>query len=133
MIADALLTILLSWAVYISPYPAPDSLPKLEQRPHVFFVNNVCGGVECNVVGWYNDEGVIYLDEALAESRDDILVHELVHYLQHISGDFTSNSCADSVYREREARRVQTQYMIENGRRPHLNPPWVACHKEPSQ
>ncbi len=132
MITDALLAIFLSWAVDLSPYPAPDAPPIIETRPHAFFVNNVCGGVECNVVGWYNDEGVIYLDETLSESRDYIIVHELVHYLQDLSGDFESNSCADSVFREREAYGVQTRYMVENGRIPHLHLPRISCNKESS-
>lgn len=131
MITDELLGILLSWAVWLSPYDTPPEPPIIETRPHSFFVENACGGVECNVVGWYNDTGIVFLDENLpiTESRDDLVVHELVHYLQDLSGKFESLSCEDSLFREREASRVQNQYMVENGRIPRLNSSRVSCKK----
>ena len=129
MITDALLDIFLAWAVALSPYATPDVPPVVETRPHTFFVDNTCGGVECNVVGWYNDGGIIYLDENLSASRDDIIVHELVHYLQDLSGKFESLSCTDSVFREREASRVQSAYMIANGRMPRLSTARISCKK----
>lgn len=129
MLTDELLGILLSWSVTLSSYDKPPVPPILETKPHSFFVENACGGVECSVVGWYNDTGIVYLDENLPESRDDIVVHELVHYLQDLSGDFETLSCDDSLFREREALRVQTQYMVENGRIPRLNSSRVSCKK----
>lgn len=123
-----LLEALVSWALFLSPYNldslTSDSfyldslpLPTVEEKPHTFFVENVCGGIEkkCHgVVGWYNNTGVIYIDEKVPESlRDEVLVEEITHYLQDLSGNFDNNSCEDSIYREEEAHRVKEQYMIE--------------------
>lgn len=115
MVNEELLSILLSWAALLSPYDkAP--VPDLVYRPHEFFVEQACGGVECNVVAWYNDTGVIFLDPELdPQRRDDIIVHELVHYLQDKSKLFNSFSCYDSVAREKEAYAVQLEYMNATG------------------
>ena len=110
-------TVLLSWASLLSGYPAPEVSPAIRFEPHSFFVERVCGGRDCRVVGWYNDDNVIYIDE---KHRDDdstfaasLVVHELVHYLQHQSGEFDSHSCEDSLRREREAYRVQNRYIVD--------------------
>lgn len=114
---QAVLPVLLSWASHLSGYPVPDQPPTVSFEPHSFFVEHVCGGRECNAVGWYNDQHVIYIDE---KYRDDdgsfassLLVHELTHYLQHQSGRFDSHSCDDSLAREREAYYVQNNYILE--------------------
>ena len=111
-----LLPILLSWAVTLSGYDAPTEMPQVQYEPHDFFVQHVCGGKECNAVGWYNDQDIIYIDKKYAEGEDSfatsLVVHELTHYLQHHSGHFDSQSCPDSIKREREAYRVQNDYLL---------------------
>ncbi len=113
----AVLPILLSWAVHLSDYPAPAQPPELAFRPHTFFVDNVCGGRECNAVGWYNDRHVVYIDEKFRNDESafaaSLVVHELVHHLQHLSGRFDSLSCEDSLRREREAYHVQNEYILK--------------------
>lgn len=110
---------LLSWAVHLSGYPAPEQPPKLEYRLHDFFIHEVCGDRDCKVIGWYNDEGIIYVDERLRYSTSSfaksLIVHELVHYLQHRSGEFDTFSCEHSIAREREAYSVQSDYMLQLG------------------
>jgi len=114
---DALLAILLSWASYLSGYPMPPDPPEVRFEQHLFFVENVCGGKECNVVGWYNDADVVYIDEQYRDVEggfaSGLVVHEFTHYLQHKSGAFESLSCEDSIAREREAYHVQNRYIIE--------------------
>ena len=114
---DAILVILLSWASHLSGYPIPSESPELKFEEHAFFVENVCGGSECNVVGWYNDADIVYIDEQYRNFEGDfstsLVVHEFTHYLQHKSGAFDSLSCEDSVAREREAYYVQNRYIIE--------------------
>ena len=114
---DAILVILLSWASHLSGYPMPSDPPEVRFEQHAFFVENVCGGAECNVVGWYNDANIVYIDERHrdfdAAFATSLVVHEFTHYLQHTSGTFDSLSCEDSVAREREAYYVQNQYIIE--------------------
>lgn len=114
---DAILTILLSWASHLSGYPMPAEIPEVRFEQHEFFVENVCGSKECNVVGWYNDADIIYIDQKYRNIEDGfasgLVVHELTHYLQHKSELYNSNSCEDSVQREREAYAVQNRYSIE--------------------
>jgi hypothetical protein len=125
-------TVLLSWASHLSGYPAAEAPPAVQFEPHSFFVEQACGGRDCRVVGWYNDENVIYLDE---KHRDDdstfaasLVVHELVHFLQHQSGHYDSLSCEDSLAREREAYRVQNRYIIEaHGSFAFVRPGPVSC------
>jgi hypothetical protein len=113
---QSLLPILLSWAVYFSDYPMPPAAPEVRFEPHAFFVQHVCAGKECNAVGWYNDDLVIYIDESYRNAdgsfATSLIVHELTHYLQHLSGRFDSHSCADSLRREREAYGVQNNYLV---------------------
>lgn len=114
---DTIFAILLSWASHLSGYPVPPEPPEVQFEQHAFFVENVCAGHECNVVGWYNDADVVYIDEQYRDVEGgfatSLIVHEFTHFLQHKSGTFVSNSCADSVAREREAYDVQNRYIIE--------------------
>jgi hypothetical protein len=102
---EAILAILLSWASHLSGYPLPAETPEVRFESHPFFVENVCGGNECNVVGWYNDADVVYIDERYRNLEggfaSGLVVHEFTHYLQ------------DSIEREREAYHVQNRYIIE--------------------
>ncbi len=107
---------LLAWASNLSGYPVPETLPRIAYRPRAFFSNRVCGGSACTAVGWYNDQNIIYLHEKYRyEDQDDfansLLLHELVHFLQHHSGKFNSLSCDHSLAREREAYAVQNDYL----------------------
>ncbi len=107
---------LLAWASNLSGYPVPKTLPRIAYRPRAFFSNRVCGGSACPAVGWYNDQNIIYLHEKFRyEDQDDfansLLLHELVHFLQHHCGRFNSLSCDDSLAREREAYAVQNDYL----------------------
>ena len=114
---DAILAILLSWASHLSGYPMPSEPPEIRFEQHAFFVENVCSGKECKVVGWYNDADIVYIDEQYRDIEggfaSGLVVHEFTHYLQHKSGAFESLSCEDSIRREREAYYVQNRYNIE--------------------
>ena len=97
--------------------PGTGAVPGGALRPHTFFVQRVCGGKECTAVGWYDDREIVYIDEKYHDQESgfaaSLLVHELTHYLQHQSGRFDSLSCTDSVAREREAYRVQNDYILQ--------------------
>ena len=110
--------ILLSWTVHLSPaYSLPENPPQLYYQHQDFFIEHACNGVEkrCDAVGWYDNNGAIHLDERLKGNEDpytrSLLVHEIVHYLQDISGKFDNESCEDYVYREREAYAIQRKYL----------------------
>ncbi len=116
MDSTKMITVLLSWTVHLTSYPHPEAPPELEYRSHEFFVENVClGQKKCRVAGWYDDNGTIFLDERVKGNDDamtrSLIVHELVHYLQNISGKFDPESCDDHNRRQREAYSVQRQYL----------------------
>lgn len=119
--------ILLAWAVYLSGYPdAP--LPAIQYKPHSFFVENACHS-ECNVLGWYNDTGTVYIDDRYSELDEfgqSLLVHEFVHYLQDQHGEF-SDSCEDYLKREREAYRVQAAFLLAHGSIKRASPSFMGC------
>lgn len=122
---------LLNWAVMLSGYAEPASPPEVEYKPHQFFVAEACGGEDCEAVGWYNDAHVVYLDQRLRGDETtfaySLMVHEFVHYLQHLSGKFDSHSCAHQIEREREAYAIQRIYMAEAHGEPQfqlLRPPF---------
>lgn len=116
---NELVSALLSWAVTLSSYPNPEMPPRVEFKAHRFFVEKACKNKECKAFGWYNDEGVVYLDERIRDPQSteasSIWVHEFVHYLQHRSGKFNSTSCPDQMTREREAYAVQRKFMAAHG------------------
>ena len=58
---------LLGWASHLSSYSRPQNLPSVRFKDHSFFVHHACGGQDCNVLGWYNDTGIVYLDSRLRE------------------------------------------------------------------
>ena len=129
------LTALLNWAAYLSGYSTNDINPQLEFRSHQFFVDNAClGNLKCKVVGWYNDEGIVYIDDRLTslESRfgRSLVVHEFVHYLQHISGKFESGSCEGFVQREREAYATQREFIMTYGVAPSMTFHQHSCTSE---
>lgn len=128
---DSHFSILLGWAAHLSPYPHPVKLPSVQFKDHEFFVEQACSGHECNVLGWYNDTGIVYLDRRLKTEdsvfTQSLLVHELVHYLQDLSGQFDSNSCEASVAREREAYQVQSDYIMAYGTMPFFSTVHRTC------
>ena len=111
---DALIDYPFAWVLWLLPLYTNTAPPEVKQVPHEFFVENVCGGIECNVFGWYNDTGIIYVDEMLKSPElEEIIFHEAVHHQQYESGRFDTYSCEDSITREREAYAAQNRYRIE--------------------
>ncbi|MEJ2760376.1 MAG: hypothetical protein P8126_02245 [Gammaproteobacteria bacterium] len=128
-----LLLVLLSWASHLSHYPYPDKAPAYRLEPHSFFVEHACGGnKKCSIAAWYNNDGTIYLDKRLKDWEDpmvrSVIVHELVHYLQDLSGKFKNDNCEDQLMREREAYAVQRIYLNRiAGRFAAVYPVYSAC------
>jgi len=111
-----LIAVLLSWTVSLSGYPHPGTPPDVQYRPHSFFVEHAClGNEKCRVGGWYDDDGVVYIDENLRGQHDamtrSLYVHEFTHYLQDLSGKFNKRNCDEHQKRERQAYSVQRQYL----------------------
>lgn len=112
------ITQLLNWAVHLSRYPQPEALPTVKFVEHDFLELNACLGKKCNVLGWYNDQDIVYIDKRIGALDSlmarSIMVHELIHYLQDISGNYSDN-CAQQVMREHEAYEIQRKYFYAYG------------------
>jgi len=118
-----LFDVLLSWAVTLSEYPAPEHPPAVVALPPEQLHQRVCGDVRpCAVLALL----VPAADEVLIDARLDIendteaqslLVHEFVHYLQRLAGrmDAGDMSCEERVALEREAYLVQARFAAEHG------------------
>jgi hypothetical protein len=129
---DNIILILFSWAIHLSGY-APAPVPDIQFHPHAFFVENVCEGRECEAIGWYDDTGVVYIDERHSNFENSfnasLLVHEFTHYLQHQSGDFPDD-CYGFIAREREAYNVQNRFIVEGlGSAAVIFPGPIICQK----
>jgi len=124
-----LILYLLSWATFFSGYPMPEEQPIIIFVPHSYFVMKICGNFEseqqpCHARAMYddNDPGIIWMDRAFntkpfSPYAKAIIVHEMVHYLQDLSGYFKirgnwteDKMCAAKVVRQREAYYVQDTY-----------------------
>ena len=121
MISDRLSEILASLLVYAqmaTGYAVPAEAPEVVFMPQAELARTVCHE-PCPIYGWYPLGRVIYLDERLDPVGDPeargILLHELVHYLQHAAGAFTDDvECRNWARREQEAYKIQGRWLMEN-------------------
>ncbi len=119
-----LLAVLMSWAVHLSGYPAPDHLPDIVLVSHAELVHAACADQECKVQGWFPPGERIYLDQRLAPLdstySSGVVVHEMVHYLQQRSGHFVrtrdgSADCDEVMAMEHEAYQAQRDFFVSYG------------------
>ncbi len=125
---------LFNWAKYLSGYELNVAIPAIRFETREFFVENACGGREnCRVIGWYNDRMIIHIDDSLRSLNSlfdrSLVVHELVHYLQHVSGRYPDLECENYVKREREAYAAQQQFFIAYGAMPGIQTHYFSCNK----
>jgi len=123
---------LMSWAMALTGYECPDTMPQIVYADHNHFVEVVCDGVDterdsCGVRAYYNDEddARIYLNTKYYEINGEwspeergIILHEMVHYLQDMSGKWDGylewnddKLCVERQFRQREAYETQDIYM----------------------
>ena len=123
---------LMQWAVALTGYEYPAEMPMVVYAPHSYFVETVCEGVDtekepCVVRAMYDDEtdGRIYLNTKYYKINGEwtpymrgIILHEMVHYLQDMSGRWDgyqdwedSKLCKEREFRQKEAYVAQDQYM----------------------
>ena len=118
---------LLDWAIALSGYPHPATMPSVEFVPQGYLRAKACGGNSCRVWGWYPKDGsVVYVHEAARELINDgsdpksllaasIVVHEFTHYLQAVHRGFAPYDCREALRLEREAYTVQNAYIAAYG------------------
>ena len=123
---------LLSWAVFYTDYPMPDQLPVIDYVTHEYIVNtSLCNGIDtvrdpCTARAFYDDgnTGHLVIDEKFKDNVDgyskSIIVHEMVHYLQDLTGDWKDIAdwdepirCQERSFRQREAYMVQDKYNLD--------------------
>ena len=117
---NELYAILMSWAVTLSGYDVPLHQAEVVTVPHHYLVKAACNGRECKVLGWFPPGRKIFLDSRLNAEDSlyarSILVHEMVHYLQYASGNYGEPySCEAVIEMEREAYRIQSEFLVRYG------------------
>jgi hypothetical protein len=105
----------------IAGYPIPADPPAVRLVPLAEMQALVCRG-PCQVRGFYTREQGVVLNDALDLAHDvtarSVLLHELVHHLQQVSGKFEKwpNRCERWFAREWEAYEIQNAYLREQGK-----------------
>lgn len=122
----------------MSGYAKPSAAPLVTKVSRGEIERTICSG-PCPVKAWHMPGEGIFMDDRLTPETDlvhrSILLHELVHYLQEINGAGASmDECDRWLYREREAYRLQNQYLglVGNSTSYHLmvaNESWIASNR----
>ena len=79
-----------------------------------------CDGAACPIQAFYHKEDkIIYLSKELDyedQLHRSILLHELVHYVQDVTGQWLpeQTDCRSGMRRELEAFRLQERYLLNN-------------------
>jgi hypothetical protein len=99
----------------LSNHKTPKEPPKVYRVPHAELEQYVCGA-NCAIKAWYKPGEGIFLDESLKPETNmfdrSILLHELVHYYQDMSGYYnSSDACNRWVHRELNAYEIQNRYL----------------------
>jgi hypothetical protein len=114
-----LLTELFTAIKLLSGYPVPDTYPEVHPLPRAQLEARICAS-SCSVKAYYIKGEGVFIDETLDVEHDararSILLHELVHHVQGVTGKFDSFPDCDAWYaRELEAYRIQNQYLHQEG------------------
>jgi len=123
---------LVAWAVTLTGYAMPAEMPVIHYRDHAHFIEMVCDGVDtkqspCANRAYYNDEkdAIIVLNtkyweinKEWTEYQQSIILHEIVHYLQDMTGKYVDwaewhgeKHCRLRDFRQREAYMIQDKYV----------------------
>lgn len=106
----------------LAGYPIPDRLPEIHVVPPAEIQRLLCKG-HCGIKAFYLPDKGIFVSDTADPAGDvlgrSILLHELVHHVQHVTGKFdrVSNACERWYSKEREAYEVQNAYLREQGER----------------
>lgn len=118
---NELVNSLLVWAVTLTGYAEPLTLPTLEAMSKATLSSTLCEGKLCTAVAYYDAKTqTIYYDETLNLKQSNrsrsFILHELVHHLQYQSNQVDANSaaCETRIKLEQEAYRVQRYFLLEH-------------------
>lgn len=122
MVVDRLQDVVFQLLLFVhaaTGYAIPGDRPELAVVPQPYLERAACDR-PCRIYGWYPYGRTVYLATPLDPVTDlrarGILLHELVHYVQHTSHAFEEGDpCRDGQRREFEAYRVQARWLFEHG------------------
>lgn len=103
----------------LSGYPVPEKLPEVFIVPIEQIQQMICKG-PCQVKAFYLPDKGVFINDQIDIGQDafsrSILLHELVHHVQQISGKFETglNKCDRWYSKELEAYRIQNAYLKQN-------------------
>jgi hypothetical protein len=116
--------VLLGWAAKLGGYMRPTGRPHVYPITHYEIRRDICLNFNCSAVAFFNPAtDAIYVDDRLQLTNDAVaqsfLVHEMVHYLQHITGKIGDSAvletCEQRMALEMEAYRVQNRFLAATG------------------
>jgi hypothetical protein len=104
----------------LSGYPIPEQMPEVHVVPQTFIAELVCKG-PCRIQAFYHPDFGVFVDEKLRLDSDpyaqSILLHELVHHAQEVSGRFgmLPSECHRRSAAETEAYEIQNKFLAQRG------------------
>lgn len=109
------------WAVTLTGYEQPAELPVVEAVSRQQLIKILCDDQFCTAVAYYDPKAqIIFYDKGMRleqnQSARGVIVHEMVHYLQDMNGELVVGemSCEQRIEKEREAYRVQQNFLREH-------------------
>lgn len=105
----------------LAGYPVPQSSPEIHVVAHAVIEEKICRTKCRRIKAFYHPDWGVYVDESLDLDGDSfdrsILLHELVHHVQHTKGAFEllSSDCERRNAEEMEAYKVQNRYLASIG------------------
>jgi hypothetical protein len=104
----------------LSYYRTPDVFPMVQRVPHSQIERDYCSGACPVVKAIYEPEKGVYIDNRLNLERSvidrSILLHELVHHMQAVTGRYSQLSpCERREAEEGEAFAIQNAYLVKMG------------------
>jgi hypothetical protein len=100
----------------LSGYSVPEQMPDVHVVPQAFIAELVCKG-PCRIQAFYHPDFGVFVDEKLKLDSDayaqSILLHELVHHAQQVSGRFETlpTECHRRSAAETEAYEIQNKFL----------------------
>jgi hypothetical protein len=114
---SSLVTELFAAIQLLSGYAPPTVAPEVQFVSRSYIQAEICKG-PCQIRAYYDPTTGVYLDDQLDVWKDplarSILLHELVHHVQAVSGRFDSMSdpCTRQNRAEVEAYSIQNEYLM---------------------
>jgi hypothetical protein len=102
----------------LSGYPVTKDLPEIHRAPLAEIQQRFCNGT-CQAQAFYRPGDGVYIDETFDLANDEfarsVLLHELVHHVQRVSGTFQKmpSACDRWYAAERQAYDIQNRYLEE--------------------